>query len=127
MGSEMCIRDSSMGQYLRVNMVWDPSQVQQNLQPNVQLPYYQPGKPIGYGPTQQPIQPNIQVSAPGPVQQPGPSTPRTLTQSVVATSVQATTPIPGVSAAPVSTTPQVSRQFPQVSVPQFGPIIQTTV
>ena len=105
----------------------DPSQVQQNLQPNVQAPYYQPRQPIGYSPTQQHVHTTIQVSAPGPVQQPSSSTPRTLTQSVAATSVQATTPIPGVSAAPISTAPQVSVQIPQVSMPQSEPTIQNIV
>ena len=29
-------------------MVWDPSQVQHNLQPNMQVPYYQARQPFGY-------------------------------------------------------------------------------
>ena len=40
----------SMGQYPRINTVWDPSKIQQTLQPNVQLPN-QLGQPIGFGPT----------------------------------------------------------------------------
>ena len=56
----------SMGQSPRINTVWDPSQIQQTLQPNVQLPN-QPGQPIGSGPTQQPVQPTIQVSSPSSV------------------------------------------------------------
>ena len=64
---------SSMGPpYPRVNTVWDPSQVQQNLQPNVQVPYNQHGQPIGYSQIQQPVQPMLQVipqvSAPSNVQ-----------------------------------------------------------
>ena len=45
----------SMGQYPRINMVWDPSQVKHNFQPNVEVSYYQPEQPIGYGPIQHPV------------------------------------------------------------------------
>ena len=96
--------------YPRANTVWDPSQVQQNLQPNMQVPYYQPGQLIGYTHVQQPVQPVqpiVQVPASDTVQQPGPSTPRTPMQIAAPTYVQATTPIPGFSATPISTTPQV--------------------
>ena len=41
--------------YLGANTVWDPSQ--QNLQPNMQVPYYHLGKLIGYTHVQQPVQP----------------------------------------------------------------------
>ena len=41
-------------------MVWDPSQVQQNLQPNMQVPYYQVGQLVGYNQPQQPVQPSDQ-------------------------------------------------------------------
>ena len=93
----------------------------------MQLPN-QPGEPIGFGPTQQPVQPTIQISTPSPIQQPRPSTPSTppQTYTTAATSIQPTTPISGVSAAPVSSIP-ASMQIPQVSVPQSGPTIQTTV
>ena len=48
----------SMGPlYPGPNTMWDPSQAQQDLQPNMQVPYYQPGKPIGYTHVQQPVQP----------------------------------------------------------------------
>ena len=101
-------------------MVWDPSQTQQTLQPNVQLINH-PGQSLVYGPTQQPIQPTIQIPAFGTVQQCGTSSPCTPPQTT-ATFVQPTTPISGVSAAPVSTTP-ASEKIPQVSVPQSGPTV----
>ena len=116
--------------YPGVNTVWDPSQVPQNLQPNVQVPYYQPSQPMGYNQIQQPfqpVQPTIQVPASSTVQQPGLSTPRTPPQNSTPASFQATTPIPGVSAPPISTSPQVSQQITIVSAPQPGPTIYTIV
>ena len=98
-------------------MVWNPSQIQQTMQPNVQLPN-QPGQPLVSGPTQQPVQPTVQIPAPGSIQQPGPSTPQTPPQTTAAieTFVQPTTPVSVVSVALVSSIP-ASVQIPQVSVP----------
>ena len=116
----------SMGQYPGM-MVWDPSQYQQPLQPNVQLSY-QTGQPIVSGSTQQPAQSAIQTPALSSVQQAGPSTPQTppRTAATAATSVQSSTPVSGVSVVPSSTTP-VSVQIPQVSVPQSGPSVQIPI
>ena len=97
------------------------------MQPNVQLSN-QPRQPLVSGSTQQPIQPLAQTPAPSLVQQPGPSSPQTPSKSAatIATSVQPTTPFSGVSVALVSTIP-ASVQTPQVSVPQSGPTVQTSV
>ena len=108
-----------MGPYARMNMVWDPSQSQQILQPNVQLSS-QSGQPLVSGSTQQPVQPTIQTSAPSVAHQSGPSSPRTPPQTTTATTaafVQSTPPTSGVSTAPVSTVPTST---PQASLPQFG-------
>ena len=110
-----------------MNMVWDPSQYQQPMQPYVQFPS-QPGQPLVSSPTQQPVQPTIQIPAPSFVMQSAPSTPQTLPQTAAtaATSVQPITPISGVSVTPSSSIP-ASVQIPQVSVPQSGPSVQTSV
>lgn len=80
------------------------------------------------GSTQQPIQSNIQIPTSGTVQQPGPSSPCTppQTAAIVATSIQPTTQVFGVSATLVSTTP-ASVKIPQVSLPQLGPTVQTSI
>lgn len=117
-----------MGPYPGMNMVWDPSQTQRTMQPNVQLSS-QIGQPLVYDPNQQPIQPTVQTSAPGLVQQPRPSSPRTPPQTAAATtaaSVQPTTPVSRVLVALVSTVP-ASVQTPQASLPQSGPTIQILV
>ena len=101
-----------------MNMVWDPSQTQQTLQPNVQLSY-QAGQSLVSGPTQQPVQPTVQTSAPGSVQQLGPSSPQTLPPTTATTTAfpfQPTTLVSGVSVALVSTI-LASVKTPQVSVP----------
>ena len=107
----------STRQYPRMNMLWDPSQIQQTMQPNVQL-LNQPGQPLVSGPTQQPIQTTIQTLAPSSIQQSAPSTPQNPPQTVAttATSVQPITPVSRVSVAPVSSIP-ASMQIPQVFVP----------
>jgi len=115
-----------MGSYLGMNLVWDPSQNQQVLQPNVQLSS-QTGQPLVSGSPQQPVQTTIQTSAPSVVPQPGPSTPRTLPQTAAATaatSVQSTPPTSGVSTTLVSTVPVST---PQTSLPQSGCTIQISV
>ena len=89
-------------------MVWYPSQVRQNLQPNIQVPYYQAGQPVCYNQSQQPVQPSIPTPASGPIQQPGPSSPSTPPKTVVQTSVQPITPIPVVFTIPVTSAPQTS-------------------
>ena len=38
LGYGLSYAQPSMGQYPGINMVWDPSQIQQTMQPNVQLP-----------------------------------------------------------------------------------------
>ena len=48
-------------------------------------------------------------------------------QTVAHTFAQQTTPIPRVSTAPITSAPQTSALIPQVSIPQSGPTIQTTV
>lgn len=63
-----------MGSYPGMNMVWDPSQTQQFLQPNVQLSS-QSGQPLVSSSTQQPVQLTIQTFAPSLVHQFGPSSP----------------------------------------------------
>ena len=117
--------------YPRVNTVWDPSLNQQNFQPTMQVTYNQLGQSIAYTQIQEPVQPMLQVipqvSAPSSVQQPGPSTPRNPPQIAARTSVQPTTPIPGISATPISTTPQISQPIPQVTTHQPRPIVQTTI
>ena len=57
-----------MGQYPGMNIVWDPSQTQQVLQPSVQLSS-QTGQPLVSGTPQQPVQSNIQTSVPSIVSQ----------------------------------------------------------
>ena len=115
-----------MGQYPGMNIVWDPSQIQQVLQPNVQLSS-QTGQPLVSGTPQQPVQSNIQTFVPLVVSQRGPSMPRTPPQTTAptaATSVQSSPPTSGVSTAPVSTVPVST---PQTSLPLSGSMIQTSV
>ena len=115
-----------MGPYLGMTLVWNPSQSQPVLQPNVQLAS-QTGQPLVSGSIQQPIQSTIQTFASSIVSQPGPSTPRTspqTTAATAATSVPSTPPTSRVSTAPVST---VLVTIPQVSLPQSRPTIQTSV
>ncbi len=81
-----------MGQNPGMNIVWDPSQTQQVLQPNVQLSS-QTGQPLVSGSPQQPVQSNIQTSVPSVVSESGPTAPRTpsqTTDAAAATSVQST-------------------------------------
>jgi len=116
----------AMGPYPKMNLVWNSSQSQPVLQPNVQLSS-QTGQPLVSGSIQQPIQSTIQTFASSVVSQPGPSTPRTLPQMTAATAatfVPSTPPTSGVSTAPVSIVPV---SIPQVSFPQSGPTIQTSV
>lgn len=115
-----------MGQYPGMNIVWNPSQNQQVLQPNVQLSS-QTGQPLVSGTPQQLVQSNIQTSVPSVVSQPGPSTPHTppqTTATTTATYVQSTPPTSGVSTAPVSTVPVST---PQTSLPPSGSTIQNLV
>lgn len=81
-----------MGQYPAMNIVWDPSQVQQVLQPSVQLSS-QPGQPLVAGSPQQPVQSNVQTSVPSVVTQSpiAPSTPSQTTAATTATSVPSKT------------------------------------
>ena len=116
----------AMGPYPGMTLVWDPSQSQQVLQPNVQLSS-QTGQPLVSGSIQQPVQSTIQTSASSIVSQPGPSTPRTLPQTTAttaATSVPSTPPTSGVSTALVSTIPV---SIPQASLSKSGPTVQTSV
>lgn len=115
-----------MGPYPGMNLVWDPSQTLQVLQPNVQLSS-QTGQPLVSGTPQQPVQSSIQPSVPSIVSQPRPSTPRTLPQTTIATaatSVQSTLPTFGASTTPVSTVPVST---PHTSLPPPGSTIQTSV
>jgi len=106
-----------------MTLVWDPSQSQQVLQPNVQLSS-QTGQPLVSGSIQQSIQSTIQTSASSIVSQPEPNTPRTPPQTTAATSVPSTPPTSRVSTTPVSTVPVL---IPQASLPQSGPTVQTSV
>jgi len=109
-----------------MNLVWDPSQTQQVLKPNVQSSS-QTGQPLVFSSPQQPIQSTIQTSVPSVVSQPGPSTPRTPPQTAAATaatSVQSTLPTSEVSTAPVSIVPVST---PHTYLPQSGSTIQTSV
>jgi len=109
-----------------MNMVWDPSQSQHILQPNVQLSS-QSQQPLVSGSTQQPVQPTIQTSALGVAHHSGPSSPRTppqTTATTIAAYVQSTPPTSGVSTALVSIVPAST---PQASLPQSAPTIQTSV
>jgi hypothetical protein len=115
-----------MGQYPGMNIVWDPSQIQQVLQPNVQLSS-QTGQPLVSSSPQQPVQSNIQTFVPSVVSQSGPISPRTPSQTTAATtatSAPSTTLAFGVSTALVST---VSTTTPQTSLPLSGSTIQTSV
>lgn len=125
--NQVMVLHMHMGPYFGMNMVWNPSQIQQSMQPNVQL-LNQPGQPLVFGPTQQPVQPTVQIPELGLVQQHGPSTPHTPPQTVatIATSIQPTTPVSGVFVAPISTIP-ASVKIPQVFVLQSGPTVQTLV
>lgn len=111
-----------------MNMVSDPYETQQTMQPNVQLSS-QPGQPLVSGLTQQLVQPTVQTFTPGLVQQPRPSSPRTLPQiatTTIATSIQPTTPISRVLVA-LGSNVLVLVQTPQASLPQLGPTVQTSV
>ena len=115
----------AMGPYPGMNLVWDPSQSQQILQPNVQS--FQTRQPLVSGSTQQPVQSTIQTSAPSVVSQFGPSTPRTPPQKTAATTATSAPSTPltsGISTAQTSTIPA---SIPQVSLPQPGSTIQTLV
>ena len=93
-----------MGQYPEMNMVWDPSQGQQVMQPSIQMSS-QTRQPLVSGSTLQPVQSNIQTSVSSIVSQSpiAPSTPSQTTVVTTATSIQSTAPTSGVSIAPVST------------------------